>query len=105
MPGKQVVLRARAKRDIADAVHYLRREAGEDVADGLIEALERAFDHLVVQPKSGSPRYGHELDLPGLRCWPAGRFPYLIFYVEAPDRLEIWRVLHTSRDIPGWLHE
>ena len=54
---------------------------------------------------TGSPRYAHELDLPGLRSWPLKRYPYLIFYVEREDHIDVWRVLHGERDIPAWLHE
>jgi hypothetical protein len=33
--------------------------------------------------------------------WP--RYPYLVFYVERSDHIDIWRVLHGQRDIPAWL--
>ncbi len=46
-----------------------------------------------------------ELDLPGLRCWPVKRYPYLVFYVERDDHIDVWRVLHGQRDIPAWLRE
>jgi hypothetical protein len=35
--------------------------------------------------------------------WPIRRFPYLIFYIEQPDALDVWRVLHGQRDIPAWI--
>ncbi|HEY8332752.1 MAG TPA: type II toxin-antitoxin system RelE/ParE family toxin, partial [Tardiphaga sp.] len=56
-------------------------------------------------PATGSPRYAHELNLPGLRCWPLTRYPYLVFHVERPDHVDVWRVLHAGRDIPAWMHE
>jgi toxin ParE1/3/4 len=59
--------------------------------------------HIGAHPASGSPRYAHLLDLPGLRVWPIRRFPYLVFYVERDDAVAIWRVLHTRRDIPQTL--
>jgi len=31
------------------------------------------------------------------------RFPYLAFYVERADHVDVWRVLHGARDIPAWL--
>lgn len=43
------------------------------------------------------------LNIPGLRFWPLTRFPYLVFYVERDDHIDIWRVLHEQRDIPAWL--
>jgi toxin ParE1/3/4 len=38
-----------------------------------------------------------------LRTWRLGRFPWLVFYVEAEERVEVWRVLHGARDIPSSL--
>ena len=38
-----------------------------------------------------------------LRFRQCKRFPYLVFYVEGAHPIDIWRVLHGSRDIPGWL--
>ena len=47
----------------------------------------------------------HELNLPGLRFWPLTRYPHLVFYVERPDHIDVWRVLHGTRDIPQWMVE
>jgi toxin ParE1/3/4 len=70
---------------------------------GFIDALEKAYAHIGRHPASGSPRYAHELNLPGLRSWPLTRYPYLAFYVECSDHVEVWRVLHAQRDIPTWM--
>ena len=51
----------------------------------------------------GSPRYADELDIPGLRFRSAGKFPYLVFYVETEAEIDVWRVLHGARDIPAWM--
>jgi toxin ParE1/3/4 len=45
------------------------------------------------------------LNLPGLRFWACTRNPQLVFYVERADDIEVWRVLHASRDIPHWLRD
>ena len=82
--------------------HYLA-EAGETVALRFVHSLERAFDALARHPRAGSPRYAHELDIPGLRSRGLDGYPYLVFYVELPDQLDVWRVLHASRDIPAWM--
>lgn len=47
----------------------------------------------------------HDLNLPGLRAWPLTRYPYLVFYVERSDHVDVWRVLHAQRDIPAWMQE
>lgn len=107
MAGKRVkrlLLRTRAGEDVLEALdHYL--EVSTQAAGGFIDAIEKAYAHVRRDPATGSTRYGHELNLPGLRFWPCARYPYLVFYVELDDRIEVWRVLHVRRDIPRWLQE
>ena len=43
--------------------------------------------------------------LAGLRAWPLTRYPHLVFYVERPDHIDVWRVLNGQRDIPAWMQE
>ena len=105
MSGKPVVLRERARRDIDEAVEHYPAEAGEAVALDFIEALEDVCRRIGDQPAGGSPRYAHELDIPGLRVRPVGKFPYLVFYVEREADIDAWRVLHGARDIPMWMRE
>ena len=47
----------------------------------------------------------HELNLPGLRVWQLARYPHLVFYMERPDHIDVWRVLHGQRDIPAWMKD
>lgn len=105
MGGKPLIRRRLADQDILDAVDYYRQESGEAIALGFVDALEKAFRHISRHPATGSPRYAVELDLPDLRCWPMKRYPYLIFYIEEEDHIDVWRVLHGQRDIPAWLRE
>lgn len=102
---KPIVPRAQADRDIDDAVAYYLNEVSEQAALGFVDALERALAHISRHPASGSPRYAHELSLPDLRFWPMSRYPYLIFYVEGPIHIDVWRVLHGQRDIPAWMRD
>ena len=105
MSGKPVVLRERARRDIDEAVEHYLAEAGPVVALAFIDALEDTRRHISEQPGRGSPRYAHELDIPGLRFQSAGKFPYLALYVEREAEIDVWRVLHAARDIPAWMGE
>ena len=105
MTAKPTVLRERARRDVDEAVEHYLAEARVSVALAFIDALEEAFRRMGERPASGSPRYARELDLPGLRSWVVRRFPYLVFYVEREADIDVWRVLHTARDIPAWLQE
>jgi toxin ParE1/3/4 len=101
---RPLIRRAQADADVREAIDYYVAESLE-VALGFVDALEAAYEHIHRSPATGSPRYGHELNLPGLRFWPCRRYPYLVFYVALGDRIEVWRVLHAKRDIPHWLQE
>jgi len=102
---KPVVPREQANRDVDDAVAYYLDEGAASVALDFIDALEQAYTHIGRHPGTGSPRYGHELDLPGLCSWSLFRYPYLVFYLERPDHIDVWRVLHGQRDIPAWMQD
>jgi toxin ParE1/3/4 len=100
---RPVVPRELANRDVDEAIEHYLNEGAAQAAMGFIKALEKAYAHIGRHPATGSPRYAHELNLPGLRSWPVPRYPYLVFYVERDDRIDVWRVLHGRRDIPAWL--
>ena len=100
---KAVVPRRLARSDVEAAVDHYAREAGETVALRFIDALERVYESMGRSPSLGSPRYAHELNLPGLRTRRIAGFPYLVFYVEGAEAVDVWRVLHAQRDIPAWL--
>ena len=105
MSVKPIIPRALANRDVDQAIDHYLDEGGERVGLGFIDALEKAYRHIARHPALGSPRYAQELDLPGLRAWPLKRHPYLVFYVERDDHIDVWRVLHSQRDLPAWMHE
>ena len=75
------------------------------MALGFIDALEKAYAHIGRHPVTGSSRYAHELNLPGLRASPLTLYPHLVFYVEHSDHIDLWRLLHGQRDIPAWMQE
>jgi toxin ParE1/3/4 len=102
---KPVLLREAAHRDVETAVDYYVRMAGSDTALGFIDALHSAGRTIAERPGLGSPRYAQELRLPGLRSLPVKGFPYLMFYIERDDHIDVWRVLHGRRDIPSRMQE
>ncbi|MBN9695361.1 MAG: type II toxin-antitoxin system RelE/ParE family toxin [Zoogloea sp.] len=104
MKTKPVVPREQARRDVDETVAFYLNEGAEQAALGFIDALETAYTHIGRHPATGSPRYAHELNLQGLRIWPLSRYPHLVFYMERPDHVDVWRVLHGQRDIPAWMH-
>ncbi len=103
MKVKPIVPRELANHDINEIIGYYLGESAEQAAYGFIDALEEAYAHIGRHPATGSPRYAHELNLPGLRFWPLSRYPHLVFYVERPDHIDVWRVLHGKQDIPQWM--
>ncbi len=84
--------------------HYLI-EAGVEIAGQFLDGLELSLHQIRHEPGIGSPRLAVSLKEPALRVWPIRGFPYLIFYLNRQDAVEIWRILHTSRDIPSQLRE
>ena len=98
-----VVLRETARLDVDEAVAHYTERASAEVALGFVDALEEAFRAIGDNPDGGSPRYGHELDLPGLGSWPLRSNPFLIFHMKDDGCIDVWRVLHGIRDMPAWL--
>jgi toxin ParE1/3/4 len=80
-------------------------EGGEPIALRFIDAVEHAVGRIGRAPHLGSLRFSYELDIPELRAWQLDRFPYIVFYVAANDQIDVWRVLHTRRDIPTALSD
>ena len=67
-----------------------------DAARRLAQSITDKFKFLLAFPETG--RLRHELLLE-LRSFPVGR--YIIFYQQTAEGVEILRVLHGSRDVPG----
>ena len=105
MKVKPVVPRSQADRDVDEAIAYYLEQRAVDGALGFIDALEKAYGHIGRHPAAGSPRYAHELNLPDLRFLLVPNYPYVVFYVERDDHIDVWRVLHGQRDIPSWMAE
>lgn len=101
MSVRTIRRRRRANEDIDAAIDFYLKEAGAKVAGDFIDEFEAALAQIAKRPTMGSLRYAHSLNIHGLRYWPFKRFPYLVFYREKEDRIEIARVLHGSMDIPA----
>ena len=105
MARKPLILSERARRDFVSIVDFYNSEASFDVARSFRSALRAEFDHLSLFPGSGSPRYAPIVDMPDLRSWPIKGFPYLVLYAEQESSIDVYRLLHTARDIPESLSE
>lgn len=97
---KPLVRKLQADLDIEQALAYYAAEVPH-MELSFLDALEKAYLHIQRNPGTGSLRYAHALDIPGLRFWPCQRFPQMVFYIERDDHIALVRVLHGSRDIPA----
>ena len=86
-----------------EAADFYTDEANADVAHAFVEAVRKAYRAIADHPGTGSPRFAELLGMEGLRSRKLSRFPYLVFYVERGDHIDVWRILHAQRDIPAWL--
>jgi len=100
---KPVRLRERATADVTEAIDYYQQHAGGSTALECIDAVQRGVTRIGRNPQIGSLRVAYELMLPGVRAWPVSDFPYVLFYLDTPDHVDVWRVLHERRDIPSTL--
>jgi len=90
--------RERALADVEAAAQWYAREAGVDVADAFVAALEAAYARIARNPGIGSPRWAHAVGMAGLRSLPVGRFPWLVFLrrTRGPYR-DLARVARRTR--------
>lgn len=100
---KPVIRLQSAQADEREVVAHYAREAGLDIAFRFTEAVRDTYRSIGDRPAIGSPRYGDILGIENLRSRTVKRFPYLVFYVELEDHVDIWRVLQAQRDIAAWL--
>jgi toxin ParE1/3/4 len=96
-------LRALAAADLEDAASYYLDHADEEAALGFVDEVQDALGLISSGPGIGSLRYSYDLDIPGMRAFPIKRFDHAVFYVETDDVVDVWRILHTRRDIPETL--
>ena len=69
-----VIPRELARLDAEQAIDHYLAEAGRDVAFGFIDALEATYAQIGANPSGSTPRWGQELNLPGLRSQKLKRY-------------------------------
>lgn len=102
MRDKPVIRRGLADEDVDAVIRYYQNRSVQATL-GFIDALEQSYKLISAEPRIGSPRHGYELALPGLLSQKMDKYPYIIFYYERADHIDVWRVLHEKRDIPAHL--
>jgi toxin ParE1/3/4 len=96
---KRVRLLRQARADRQNEIRYYRREAGEQVANRLIDAFQAGLRRLAEQPAIGSPTLGHELGIENLRTWEVSDFPLVLIYIERANHVDVVRVLGRRQNI------
>jgi toxin ParE1/3/4 len=94
-----VPLRPEAERDLEGHASFLGgKSAGLD--DRFLDAVIQSVRQIASMPGLGSPYESSRPELAGLRIRPIVGFEnYLIFYRTVGAGVEIFRVLHGSRDV------
>jgi len=96
-----ILRRDAALHDLVDLAYHIALD-DIDAAYRSLAAAEESFCDLERMPFMGSSREFKNSALQGIRMWRVKDFPrHLIFYRPIADGVEIIRVLHSSRDIPG----
>lgn len=100
MSAKPVVARTQAYRDIDAIVAWHLREEAEHAALRFIDELEAAFGR-PGSPPSARLAMRTSWGLPTCAAGNSTAAPHLIFYVEAAECINVWRLLHGQRDLPA----
>ena len=98
-----LVLTRQASDDLEHAFAYLFDVADLALAARFRDAVNTALAHIARHPETGSTRYAHNSRPTGLRFWTLNHFPYAVFYLPGPQRIDVVRVLHQASDIPQHL--
>jgi toxin ParE1/3/4 len=100
----EVIIRARARRDILSNAEYLEEHGGVETAQRFIDATRSTFDELAKMPNLGVLCAFHRPALRRIRRWPVKGFEnWLIFYRPRRNGVEIVHLIHGARDIENLL--
>lgn len=92
----RVALTDAAEADLAAVYAYYAERSGP-AADRVLGAILRAINSLALFPLMGRPG-----EVPATRERIVTRYPYRIVYHidEASQTIEVWRVIHSTRQWP-----
>lgn len=101
-----IVRRADAAwKDLDEQAKYIQRESPQ-AAIRFLAAAEATYQRLATMPELGQRQEFAKEDLADVRVWQVRGFEnYLIFYRPIERGIEVLRVLHASRDVPGAFDE
>jgi toxin ParE1/3/4 len=95
-----IFVRAAARRDIAEHYRWLRDEAGLDVAERFLTAIDADFVGLGESGGIGTPVESRHPRLSGLRKWRVRGFQNILMFYQpkGAGAVSIIRVLQAARD-------
>lgn len=96
---KTTVLSAQAQDDLEQAFAYYFDVSNLALTERFRDAADAALQHIAQHPGTGSLRYAHTREMPGLRFWTLNHFPYAVFYLARPQHIHVVRVLHQASDL------
>ncbi len=87
----RVVFSPDAAQDVTEARAWYEGQR-KGLGERFVEAIDARIDALRINPEI------HAIVRKGYRRAIVNRFPYAIYYKHTEDILEIWAVLHASRN-------
>ena len=94
-----ILKRPQAERDIEECFVFIA-EDNVDIATQFLVAVEESLKRLSQFPNIGTARNYQNKLFQNIRMWQVkGYSKYFIFYEVFEDRIEVVRVLHSSRDL------
>jgi toxin ParE1/3/4 len=97
----RVLKREAARRDLIQQWVWYAENAGIDVADRFLTAVDLTLGILASQPESGSRTLMSKTELQEMRRFPVsdGFEKILLFYFPLRDGVDLVRVVHGDRDL------
>lgn len=93
-----IVFHPKAQQELVEAAAYYEEQL-ISLGDEFLSVVEKAVDSLEDNPKSAYLSHPH-LDM--RRCV-IPRFPFLIYYRESEDLIEVFAIAHQSKRPDYWL--
>lgn len=90
-----------ARRDVVEIAAAIAAD-NPSASRAFLKALEDTCKNLAAMPEIGSRRTFRHPALKDVRMLPVNKFnSYLIFYQPMQNVIEIVRIVHGARDLPG----
>lgn len=102
----RTVIRPLARQDVLEQAEYIAFHSGLAMASQFLEAAERTYQLIAIQPYLGRLVERCPPAMAGSRVFPVRGFgKHLIFYRPIEAGIEILRVIHGARDIEALFEE